>query len=84
MTSTDTRGIGYLLNYVFNEIIISNKLFRSDKLHSSGRTRLMAIKILVKLHEYVSKDIFNYDTEIEIEFERIFENYDTYQGIKIH
>ena len=44
----------------------------------------MAIKILVKLHEYVSKDIFNYDTEIEIECERIFENYDTYQGIKIH
>ena len=55
-------NIGYLLYYVFYEVKISGKLFKADSLYSSERTRLMAIKILTKLHDLISKDNFNYDT----------------------
>ena len=44
----------------------------------------MALKILTKLHDFISKDIFNYDTEIEVECEKKLENYDTFQGIRIY
>jgi hypothetical protein len=52
-------SIGSILNHVFYEIIINGKLFKVDGLFSSGRTRLIAIKILNKLHDLISKDIFS-------------------------
>ncbi len=76
-------SIGFILNYVFYELIIGGKLFKADSLYSSGRTRLIAIKILTRLHDSISKDIFNYETEIEVDYEKLLVNYDTYQGIKI-
>ncbi len=76
-------SIGSILNHVFHEMIISGKFFKTDGLYSSGRIRLIAIKILTKLHDLINKNIFSYETEIEDVYDKLVVNYDTYQGIKI-
>jgi hypothetical protein len=68
---TTNTSIGSILNHVFYEIIINGKLFKVDGLYSSGRTRLIAIKILTKLHDLISKDIFSYETEIEDVYDKL-------------
>jgi len=77
ISMTRPQILGSILNHVLS------KLFKVNGLYSSGRTRLIAIKILTKLHDLISKDIFSYETEIEDVYDKLLVNYDTYQGIKI-
>jgi hypothetical protein len=76
-------SIGSILNYVFHEMLISGEFFKPDGLYMSGRIRLIAIKMLNKLHDLINKDIFSYETECEDVYDKLLVNYDTYQGIKI-
>jgi len=77
ISMTRPQILGSILNHVLS------KLFKVNGLYSSGRTRLIAIKILTKLHDLIIKDIFSCETEIEDVYDKLLVNYDTYQGIKI-
>jgi hypothetical protein len=76
-------SIGSILNYVFHDMLIGGKIFKPDGLYTSGRIRLIAVKMLIKLYDLINKDIFSYETECEDVYDKLLANYDTYQGIKI-
>ena len=65
ISMTRPKILGSILNHVLS------KLFKVNGLYSSGRTRLIAIKILTKLHDLIIKDIFSCETEIEDVYDKL-------------
>lgn len=82
-TRSDLKVIGNLLNYTFYELLNKEKIVTMTRWYDSVRSRIQALRVLVKLYDEIESGRFHANTDIKTEKYIILTNKDLCIGMNM-
>jgi hypothetical protein len=82
-TRSDLKVIGNLLNYTFYELLNKEKIVTMTRWYDSVRSRIQALRVLVKLYDEIESGRFHANTDIKTEKNIILTNKDLCIGMNM-